>query len=198
MITNWLRLVIEGTAGHIGLTPWSYRGQHYEPGEWFEGLFLHESAGGKWDARRYEPHQDQKPDADRPGVDDGATEDDASRGLGQIMGYTARDVLGLPERCSHGGPILYNYSFLDRPVLSVSMAATVLHRRIAEVKRLNPQAGADEVIERALCRYNGGAFGDSQVSGDYRLRRYIDRIAASSKMVQENRITEGWRVVLLP
>lgn len=180
-----LRAVVDAAAGLVGLPSWEYRGQHYEPGVWLEGLILGESSGDRA-ARRYEGHQDRSSplEPDRPGVDDGAHEDDASYGIAQVMGYNARRLLGVPDRCDCGRSVKLNYSFLGRPLLNLSLGLTILTGELATVFRLHPQASDSERVERALCRYNGGPSGDALVNGDYRLRRYVDHVAKYAQQAQ--------------
>src|SRR6185503_15163266 len=94
------RAAIEGMVPTAGLPDWHYRGQVFPAAVWFEGLVYQESTGEPR-ARRYEPHQDRATRRDAPAdpdvadVDDGELEDDASYGLCQIMGYTARALVGV-------------------------------------------------------------------------------------------------------
>lgn len=188
MIEPNLRKVLDAVAIFVGLPVWEYKGERYEPGVWLEGLILGESSGDR-DARRYEPHQDKphSTEPDRPGIDDGRNEDDASYGLMQIMGYNARRLVGVPDRCEHGRPVKLDYTFLERPLINLSLGLSILLGELAAVFRSRPQASDSERVERALCRYNGGPSGDSPVNGDYRLRRYVDHVAKYAKHVKMDR-----------
>jgi len=95
--TRRFRRAIDAAAELYRLPAW----QEFTAGAWFEGLLLTESSGDPT-ARRYERHQDladrrdAATDPDQPGVDDGRLEDDASYGLGQVMGYNLRRLVGAP------------------------------------------------------------------------------------------------------
>jgi hypothetical protein len=190
-----------------GLPSWSYRGQLYAAAAWFEGLVYQESVGEPR-ARRYEPHQDRASRMDAPADpdvcdhDDGELEDDASYGLCQIMGYTARSLVGVDKVTLHGGKLAVTdtgayppmrFGWLFRPLTNLSFGLRLLHEELQAVQRdvgrtvLSP---GDE-IARALCRYNGGPTGDNLVDGDLRLRAYADRVAARAALVRADR---SWMV----
>lgn len=198
------RLAIEGMVRVSGLPPWSYRGQLYTGAAWFEGLVYQESVGEPR-ARRYEPHQDRASRMDAPADpdvcdhDDGELEDDASYGLCQIMGYTARALVGIDKVTLRGGKLVVadtgvyppmRFGWLFRPLTNLSLGLRLLHEELQAVQRdvaktvLSP---GDE-ISRALCRYNGGPTGDNLVDGDLRLRAYADRVAARAALVRADRL----------
>lgn len=197
------RPAIEGMVRVSGLPSWSYRGQVYAAAAWFEGLVYQESIGAPR-ARRYEPHQDRAIRVDAPADpdicdhDDGELEDDASYGLCQVMGYTARALLGIEKVTLHGGKLVLadtgvyppmRFGWLFRPLTNLSLGLRLLHEELQAVQRdvaktvLSP---GDE-IARALCRYNGGPTGDNLVDGDLRLRAYADRVAARAGLVCADR-----------
>jgi len=192
-----LRRFIDATAALYQFPPWTYRGQDFLPGEWFEGQLFHESARGKLDARRYEPHQDaagrkdQAQDGDRPGVDDGAREDDASYGLGQVMGYTFKGLWDVQPRSAS-----LNYTRLFKPAIGITHAAEVLAEEFAGVYRLHPHAEDGERIVRVFCRYNGGPTGDAvdDATGDLRCRPYVNLVADAAAVVRTDRQKYGWKV----
>lgn len=121
-----------------------------------EAIVWTESSGNPR-ARRYEPHQDRNPDADTAGVDDGITEDDASYGLGQIMGYTARR-LGFKNK---------DFSALYDERLSITFLCKLLHLELKAV-------GGD--LKCALARYNGGPRGNPRKDGTLRNQAYVDKV----------------------
>lgn len=204
------RAAIEGMVPTAGLPDWVYRGQAFPAPVWFEGLVFQESSGEPR-ARRYEPHQDRVSRRDAPAdpdvadMDDGELEDDASYGLCQIMGYTARSLLGIDTCRMHGGRLVptspvqggvwppMRFGWLFRPLTNLSLGIRLLHEELrvvkAEVARGIIDPGQD--IERALCRYNGGPTGDDLTGGDLRLRAYVDRIAVRAAAVLADRDLEG-------
>lgn len=192
-----LRRFIDASAALYQLPPWSYRGQDFLPGEWWEGLLWHESWHGNPSARRYEPHQDrpgrkdQGQDGDRPGVDNGNREDDASYGLAQVMGYTWKGLWDVQPRSATA-----NFSRLFKPAMGIVHGAEVLAEELAAVYRAHPHASDSERVVRALCRYNGGPSGDhiDEATGDLRRRAYVDLVADASAKVRADRQKYGWRV----
>ena len=182
------RQLLDAAAIQVDLPQWVYRGQAYRGGEWLEGLILAESAGNP-KARRYEPHQDRagrtdaRSDADRPGQDDGDLEDDASYGLMQVMGYNARALVGVDI----GTPMRFGWLLL--PIVNIALGLRILTAELRAVASEIALARArpHQLVERALCRYNGGPTGDALVRGDLRLRAYVDRIASHASDVQRDR-----------
>jgi soluble lytic murein transglycosylase-like protein len=77
MKTEKYRPLIDAAVALVGLPPWSRTGRIFLPGEWFEGIILHESSG---DPRAI--HHDGAPD----------DIDTTSYGLMQIEGRTAKGL----------------------------------------------------------------------------------------------------------
>ena len=172
------RKMIEEKANQFMLPLWMYNGDIWPGSVWFEGLVMQESAGDP-NARRYEKHQDKESptDPDSPQVDDGEVEDDASYGLCQIMGTTAKGLLKLDPK------VPMTMTFLYEPNLNLQLAAQLLHKLLLDV-------GLD--VARALCRYNGGHSGDKIMpNGLYRRQEYVDLVVKRTKMVDED--IKQWR-----
>jgi hypothetical protein len=179
-----LRRLIDAKAEHHGL-PFFHSvryNSHFTPGEWLEGLILTESSGNPR-ARRYEPHQDRATrtdvatDADRPDVDDGQIEDDASYGLCQVMGYNIVRLTG----GGRGERATRDFAFAFDPDVNIWLGIQVLRGEMAVVS-------GD--VERALARYNGGPTGAvvaPKFGNDMRLRAYVDRVVANARKVQADR-----------
>lgn len=192
-----LRRLIDALAAFYGLPRFVYRGEDFSAGELLEAIVQTESSG-RPNARRYEPHQDRpgradaSKDADRPGVDSGDFEDDASWGLCQVMGYNWRAILGLQD----GTPINFARFALD-PVYSMRAGIAVFVDDFNRLYRQNPQMPEPERVVRALCRYNGGPTGDviDPATRDLRRRPYVEKVAAAARMVRDSRIRNGWRTV---
>lgn len=192
-----LRRLIDANAAWWQLPGLTYRGQAFLPAEWFEGLLWHESAHGNPSARRYEPHQDrpgrkdQAQDGDRPGIDDGPREDDASYGLGQVMGYTFEALVDLQPRNA-----TMNYEVLYHPPIGIAFAGLTLSLELAAVYRERPHESEDERVIRALARYNGGPTGDDidEASQDIRCRGYVNLVTQAAAIVRADRQRNGWRV----
>jgi hypothetical protein len=149
---------------------WMYQGEVWPAYVWFEGLVLQESSGDP-NARRYEKHQDKPGDPDTPGVDDGSMEDDASYGLCQIMGTTAKWLLKLNPQKPMSMVWLYD------PDINLMLGARLL-------AKLLPDVGMD--VARALCRYNGGGTGDKIINGVYRRQEYVDLVAKRTRQVDQD------------
>lgn len=179
MRTRTYRPLIDACALQVGLPPWG----DLRPGEWLEGLVLQES-GGQPNARRYEPHQDRPgradaaSDGDRPDVDDGDLEDDASYGLMQVMGSNARRLCGVPL----GSPMRFGFLFL--PITNLAFGLRILTAELVATQ------GS---VVRALCRYNGGPTGDALVpdarSGQliFRRQEYADGVHLHARAAREDR-----------
>lgn len=190
-----LRRLIDAMAAYHQLPGLTYEGATYTPGELLEGLILTESSGDPH-ARRYEPHQDRAgrtdapTDADMPGRDDGESEDDASYGLTQVMGYNWRRILGLRP----GTPVRFGYFAYD-PVFSIRAGLIVLQSELQAVYRQHPHAGDDERMVRALCRYNGGPTGDvfDPDTKDLRLRGYVKKVVSRAATAKADRQQKGWK-----
>ena len=200
------RPAIDGMVRISGLPSWQYRGQIYSPSTWFEGLVFQESVGEPR-ARRYESHQDRATRMDAPADpdvcdhDDGDLEDDASYGLCQIMGYTARSLIGIEKSTLHGGKLVFadaahggvyppmRFGWLFRPLTNLSLGLRLIHEELQAVKReiASTVLSPGDEIARALCRYNGGPTGDNLVGGDLRLRAYADRVAKRAALVRADR-----------
>lgn len=153
-----------------------------------EGLILGESAGNS-KARRYEPHQDRSTrtdawtDPDVADEDDGDLEDDASYGLMQVMGYNARVLCGVAP----GVPMRFGWLFL--PQANIALGLRILTAERAAVYTKHPHESEQELLVRALARYNGGPTGDSfdLRTNDIRLRAYVDRVAAHAEVARADR-----------
>lgn len=191
------RRIIDAMAAFHRLPRFAYRGEDFSPGELLEALIITESSG-RPTARRYEPHQDRAgradaaTDGDAPGVDNGDTEDDASWGWTQVMGYNWRRLLGVPE----GTPINFAKFALD-PVFSLRAGIAVFTEEFNRLYRQDPRMPEPERVVRALCRYNGGPTGDAidPDTKDIRRREYVDRILKNARLVRESRTLNGWRTV---
>ena len=106
MRTERLRPVIDAMAAWVGLPSWAYHdADPFAPGEWLEGLILHESSG---DPRAI--HHDAAPD----------DLDHTSFGLMQVEGVTAK-ALG----CS-------DYNILFLPLTNICFGLRVLTANLAE------------------------------------------------------------------
>lgn len=190
-----LRRLIDALATFYRLPRFVYRGEDFTGGELLEAMVITESSG-RPTARRYEPHQDKAgradahTDPDLPGVDSGDTEDDASWGLLQVMGFNWRRLLGVPV----GTRIDYAKFALD-PVFALRGGIAVFVEEFSRLYRQNPQMPEAERVVRALCRYNGGPTGDALVDGDLRRRVYVDKVAANARLVRASRFANGWRAV---
>lgn len=193
-----LRRLIDALADFHALPRFSYKGEDFTAGELLEGLVLTESSGNPL-ARRYEAHQDKAgrsdaaTDADTPARDDAATEDDASYGLTQVMGYNWRRILGLRP----GTPIDFG-AFAFDPVFSLRAGIKILDAELKAVYSIHPHAPDAERVVRALCRYNGGPSGDSMVEispgkEDLRRREYVDLVFARCRQARDDRRSRGWQ-----
>jgi hypothetical protein len=188
------RRLIDAVAAYEQLPWFSYRGDTFTPGELLEGLILTESSGNP-QARRYEPHQDATgrkdaaKDPDAPGVDNGHTEDDASYGLCQVMGYTLKGLLELDR------PARLNFTLLYRPLFGLAAGVEVLKREISAVFRAHPIEDENQRTARALARYNGGPTGDAWdvERGAMRLHGYVEKVAANARRAQDDRREKNWR-----
>lgn len=190
------RAYVDAAAAFAGLPRFAYRDHEFTPGELLEGQILAESNGNRL-ARRYEPHQDRAARTDRaqdPDVadqDDGDLEDDASYGLMQVMGYNARALCG----CRPGTPMKFGWLFL--PQTNISLGLRILRAEMDAIYRIHPHEAEGERLVRALCRYNGGPTGDAWIpeKNDFRLRKYVDHVAANALRAKESRRLMGWRSV---
>jgi hypothetical protein len=193
------RRLIDAVAAFEQLPRWSYKDQEYSAGELLEGLILTESSGDPM-ARRYEPahdapgRKDQGSDPDQLAHDDGRFEDDASYGLGQVMGTTFKALLHVDR------PVKIDYSILYRPLFGLAALIETLKGELRAVYLMSPMASDSERIVRALARYNGGPTGDTLVAGpppalpQLRTQAYVDRVAANAKKAHEDRQASGWKV----
>jgi len=136
-----------------------------------EAIVWVESSGNP-KARRYEAHQDRKPDGDTPGVDDGIHEDDASYGLAQIMGYTARK-LGFKGD---------NFEALYDERLSIAFCCKLLLQ--------NLRASAMN-YRFAVARYNGGPQGNPRPDGTCRNQDYVDKVFRTMEQLRKKRQKQG-------
>lgn len=188
-----LRRLIDAAANFWGLPRFVYRGQTYNPGELLEGLVLTESSGNP-SARRYEPHQDRAgradaaTDPDRPDVDDGDFEDDASYGLCQVMGYNLRRLVGVPAG------VRMSFAWAYDAGVSLWAGCWVLRGELAALYREDPHQPESERVIRALARYNGGPTGDDATGphGDIRLRVYVDKVSDNCRRAYADRQEKGW------
>jgi hypothetical protein len=188
-----VRKLIDAVAEVEDLPIWAYRSFLFSAGELLEGIVRTESSG-RFDARRYEPHLDRvgrtdaPTDPDRPGVDDGPKEDDASYGLGQVLGSTWRGIVGAPV----GTPL--DYTLLNKPTFGLAATAEVFKRELAAVRREFPQEMEADLVVRALCRYNGGPTGDAvDETGDVRRRAYVERVCQNAELAAKERKQCAWR-----
>lgn len=189
------RRLIDAVAAFEQLPRWTYRGEEYSAAELLEGLILTESSGNPL-ARRYEPHQDapgrddSKNDPDRPAVDDGPVEDDASYGLCQVMGYVLKGLLKVDR------PVKVDYSLLYRPLFGLAAGIEVLKGELRAVYQRSPNDAESVRVVRALARYNGGPTGDAidDTTGDIRRRAYVDLVAGNAKRARDDRRASNWRV----
>lgn len=190
-----LRRLIDAAAAFWGLPRFTYRGTTYSPGELLEGLVLTESSGNP-SARRYEPHQDRAgrtdapTDPDRPGVDDGDFEDDASFGLCQVMGYNLRRLVGVPVG------VRMSFAWAYEPGVNLWAGCQVLRGELAALYKADPHQPEMERVVCALARYNGGSTGDDPTGphGDIRLRAYVDKVADRCRTAYLDRQACGWKV----
>lgn len=108
-------------------------------------------------ARRYEHAADRKlPDPDRPGLDDDIAEDDASYGLMQIMGSTARKL------CFRAPDFTNLYDVELNLTFGCKLMSQLLHH-------------SNWNYAVALARYNGGYAGNPRPDGSLRNQDYVDR-----------------------
>lgn len=170
MNTARYRRLINAAAELVALPPWVNGSDIYAPGEWLEGLILHESNGDPG-AVRFEGHQDAAApgDPDTPGQDDGLLEDDKSYGLMQVMGYNARRLCGVRD----GTPM--NFGFLLLPITNLAFGLRILLGELGATGRDVPSA---------LARYNGGPHGNPARGGRLRNQEYVDGVAADAARVQ--------------
>ena len=158
-----LRPTIAALAELYRLPPWD----SVPAAVWLEAQILQESSGNPA-ARRYEPALDIVPDADRPRVDDGTGEDDASWGLMQVLGWNVRAQVGVAP----GTPM--SFALMADPAAGLVFGLRHL------VRECLVPVGQD--VARALARYNGGPGGTSMVNdpktGALVLRRqdYVDAV----------------------
>lgn len=187
------RRLIDAIAAFEQLPRWTYKGEGFTAGELLEGLILTESSGNPL-ARRYEPahdapgRKDQGSDPDVLAHDDGAFEDDASYGLGQVMGTTFKALLHVDR------PVKIDYSILYRPLFGLAALVETLKGELRTVYLTSPMQSESERVVRALARYNGGPTGEALVDGDIRNRAYVDRVAANAKRARNDRRESGWTV----
>lgn len=179
-----LRRLIDAAARHAELPTW----RSVSGPELLEGLILTES-GGDPRARRYEPAHDRVADGDEPAVDNGDTEDSASYGLMQVMGFNLRKLVGVAD----GVPMDFSWAY--RPLANLAMGtrlfAAELHVAQVEAKQLAPNAAVDI----ALARYNGGHV--SNGAAEYpRLRNngYVERVYSNAQRAQGDRRAVAWKV----
>ena len=198
-----LRRLIDAIAASEQLPRWNYQGEDYTAAELLEGLILTESSGNPL-ARLYEPahdapgRSDQGDDPDTPGHDDGPFEDDASYGLGQVLGTTFKALLHVDR------PVKMDFSILYRPLFGLAALIEVLKGELRAVYLNKPMATENERVVRALARYNGGPSGDLLVpvpakdgnpaTTDIRDRAYVDRVAKNAKLAREDRKASSWKV----
>lgn len=144
---------------------------------WLEALIRQES-GLRPRARRYERRLN-KPDprdGDVPEHDDGPLEDDASYGLMQILGSTARDYIGKPVVPGLWAASM-SFAWLFRPMINVAIGCTHLAVLLNET---------DRDVARTLARYNMGWRGDHTMpDGSLRNQAYVDAVL--------NRVPEVFR-----
>ncbi len=105
MKTEIYRPLIDAAAALVGLPEWNHLGEIFTPGEWLEGLILHESSG--------DPHAVHHDGA----IDDA---DNTSYGLMQVEGITAKR-LGLID-----------YSKLFLPITNIAFGLQVLTGNLAQ------------------------------------------------------------------
>lgn len=186
-----LRHLIDAAATYEQLPRFSYKGDTFSPAELLEGLILTESNGNP-QARRYERHQDvtSPKESDYPEVDNGVWEDDASYGLGQVMGTTFKGLLEVSE------PVRMNFSLLYNALVGIALSVEVLKRELRAVYVAHPNQDESERVVRALCRYNGGPTGDVEdpATGDLRRRSYVNLVAKHAKLAQDDRREKSWFV----
>jgi hypothetical protein len=196
------RRLVDAVAAFERLPRWSYKGEDYSAGELLEGLILTESSGNPL-ARRYEPAQDAPgradaaSDPDRPAVDDGLVEDDASYGLCQVMGYVLKGLLKVDR------PVRLDYGLLYRPLFGLAAGIEVLQGELRAVYLAHPAEDDSVRVVRALARYNGGPSGDALVPfpakdghppvTDLRRREYVDLVAANAKRARDDRRACAWK-----
>lgn len=172
------RPLCEGAAKFYQLPEWN----GITGAAWLEAMIMQES-GANPRARRYEPHQDRRgradaaQDADRPEIDDGPLEDDASYGLFQVMGYNYRRLIGADPG------VRLSFAPLYRPHLNLSMGLAIL---------LGELAATMNDVTRALCRYNGGPSGDQLLPDNtghmgYRRQVYADGVRRWALRVMDDR-----------
>jgi hypothetical protein len=151
----------------------------YSGDEWLEALILTESNGNTL-ARRYEEHLDRpvswQEERDTVRKDDGVTEDDASYGLMQVMGWNAREFVGLPP-VPQGGPYM-SFVWLYDALAGIAAGMYILRNCL----RREPG------VAMALARYNGGArWADREASGMLRGHAYVSKVWARCALVREDR-----------
>ena len=185
-----IRHLIDAVAYAYRLPSLTYKAHTYSPGELLEGMVITESSGNPL-ARRYEPHLDKSgrtdspTDGDRPNVDDGATEDDASWGVLQVLGANWRHRVGAPPKTPLRFEALFDWG--------LGLLAGVLHFRDELIRLERAGVEGDERVVRALAKYNGGTTGDAIVGGDIRRRVYVDKVAQNAGLAQYDRRTKAWK-----
>jgi Transglycosylase SLT domain len=188
-----LRRLIDGAALVADLPGcWTLSGSDV-----LEGLILTESSGDPR-ALRYEPAHDragrldQRADADVPGHDDGLMEDDKSYGLMQVMGENVRRMCHLADGTAMG------FEWVLDPIANLYFGTRLLKAEVATVQRILGRAKPDdEIVQRALARYNGGPTGDrpdSRIGGDIRLRAYVERVRVRALLAHNDRVSRNWEV----
>jgi hypothetical protein len=193
-MTPALRRLIDAVAGLEQFPLLTWEGVTYTRGELLEALVMTESSGNTR-ARRYEAHQDRAgradaaQDADRPDVDDGDREDDASFGLGQVMGYNWRRYVGAPD----GTPL--DFTLLYEPLIGLGATVKTLRGELAALYREDPHQADGARMCRALARYNGGPSGDDLVGNQMRLHAYVERVGANAARARADRRACGWTEV---
>lgn len=169
----WIRNFINAVAALYQVPSWDYRNITFHPGCFLEGLIYHEGYIWLEKARRYEKHQDIAPDADRPGVDDGKYEEDASYGPMQVMGSNVRRLHELPLEAR------MNYALLNDWLLGCGYGMIILQQELRST-------GGN--VERALARYNGGPRGELPgPDGQMRRQVYVDAVFEKCRLVMLDR-----------
>ncbi len=114
-------------------------------------------------ARRYESGKDAREGNKR---DDGEWEINASWGLMQIMGYTARQ-LGFPRQ--------WPFDLLYSPELNIYLGCKLLRLLLDRVERV-ARMNALSPLAVALARYNGGPRGNPRKDGTLRNQHYVNKV----------------------
>lgn len=168
---------IDATAELVQLPSWTIHGERYLPGELLEAHILQETSG-KPNQRRYEPHLDVQADGDRPGLDDGLTEDDASWGALQVLGSNVRARFGVPR----GTPMRFDPLFFAPLGIALGL-----------LEFLDWLKGVQGDVGRALARFNAGGRGDRlQPDGRMTNQVYVDAVEAKAVFVRSDRLVTNW------